>query len=179
MSDTSNSDTDRSVVEQHGLGSSDWPTSWAGHPTPGPEVVCSVAEALETGDEVIINDRSRPLTVTRFEEDRHSGVIGGSDYPYHVLWLRGNGTEYRLRWSHTCEYAPKLHTESELESGESYSVKHGERRPYTRATNSGTTVRWLCPEGVDADDLTEWVFFRSVDGLNGLETETGTDSERQ
>jgi hypothetical protein len=153
------------VADAFDLDEPDWKTSFSGFPIVEPEFVCSVAEALETGDEVIINDRSRPLTVTRFEEDRHTGVIGGSDYPYHVLWLRGNGTEYRMRWSHLCEHSPHLHTESDLESGESFSIKHGEPRPYTRATGQGTTVRWLCPAGVDKGDLTDWVIARSIECL--------------
>jgi len=146
-------------------------------------LVCAVAEALEPDDEVLVNGRSRPVTVLGFEEQPSPGVVSGSDYPYHMLWLRGNGTEYLLRWSHTGDYYPTLNTESELETYESYSVKHGEPRQATRATCEGETVRRLAVDGVGPDDLAEWAFQRSVDGLDEstidatAEWSTGGDAE--
>lgn len=169
------SGTDRSIVEEYGLDQPGWERSWNGTPRPDQQFVCSVVEALEPDDEVIINDRSRPLTVLGFEEQANPGVIKSTDYPYYIWWLRGNGTEYRLRWSHLGDYYPNLHTESELESGESYSVKHGEPRKYTRATGRGERVTWIRPVGVDEGDLSDWVFLRSVDGLNPRSQDTGTD----
>lgn len=172
---TTSNDIDHSIVEEHDLCGPDWSRTNNGFPKPEPEFVCSVAEALEAADEVIINGRSRALTVLGFEEQTSKGVISGSDYPYHILWLRGNGTEYRLRWSHTCEYLPRIHTESELEVRESWSIKHGELTDETLSTGPGERVLWLCPVDVDEHQLSEWVFFRSVDGLNECNIDTDTD----
>lgn len=175
MSDNDNptADTEHALVEEYGLDTPDWETSWHGVPRPDEEFVCSVAEALERDDEIIINGRSRPLTVLGFEEHRSHGVVSGSDWPYHILWLRGNGTEYRLRWSHLCEYYPRLHTDSQLETTESYSVKHGEPRKWTRATDSGERVHWICPVDVGRDELLDWAIFRSLDGVNDCAVEAG------
>jgi len=167
MSDTSKSGTERSLplVERFGLHNMEDDEWWDGTPRVSEEFVCGVAEVLEAGDEVILNDRSRSLEVLGFEEQTSDGYVSGSDWPYHVLWLRGNGTEYRLRWSHLCEHNPRLHTESELETRESYSVKHGEKRKRTIAETSGTRVHWICPVDVDRDELVDWVLSRSIEGL--------------
>ena len=138
-------------------------------------LVCAVAGALEADDEVLLNDRSRPLTVLGFEEDTSHGLVSGSDYPYYILWLRGNGTEYRLRWSHTGRYYPTLNTESELETTESYSIKHDEPRKMTRATSRGERVRQIAIPGVDDDDLSSWAFARNVDGLEESTLHTEAD----
>jgi len=135
----------------------------SGFPKVEPPFVCSVAEALKPGDKITINTRSRPIEVLGFEEELSGGVVSGSDYPYHLWWLRGNGTEYRLRWSHTCEYAPRLHTESELETVESYSVKHGDPRQTTIAKGGGERVRWISVVGVDDRNLSDWVLQRSIE----------------
>jgi hypothetical protein len=101
----SEGDTEYSIVEEHDLDEQYWvePT-WGQIRVDDESFVCSVAEALEPDDEVIVNGRSRPLTVLGFEEQTSNGAISGRDWPYHILWLRGNGTEYRLRWSHLCKY---------------------------------------------------------------------------
>lgn len=133
------------------------------------ENVCAVSDALRAGDEVLFNNRSRPIEVLGREVDRGSGLINGSDYPYRVVHLRGNGTEYRLRYSHTGDYYPHLHTESQLEAGESYSVKHGEPRPYVRATERGENVRNIDVVGVDDEDLTDWALSRNIEGLEEID----------
>lgn len=129
------------------------------------DFVCSVAEALEPDDEVILNGRARPLTVLGFEEQRNPGLIQNTDYPYYIQWLRGNGTEYRLRWSHTGDYYPYVQTESQLETRESYSVKHGEPRTKTVATDRGERVARISVVGVDDENLSDWALARLVDGL--------------
>ena len=144
----------------------------------GEDYVCAVADALEPDDEVYFNDRSRSLTVLGRSKDTGSGVIQGSDYPYNVVWLRGNGTEYRLRYSHTGRYYPSLHTESELEAGESFSIRHQEKRNYVRATTRGKTVRSISVEGVDDGELTDWALSRNLGGIEDLD-ESDTDADEQ
>jgi len=161
------SESDYTVVGEHPVDEQYWTDPAMGQIRAEPEFVCGVADALEPDDEVIINSRERTLTVLGFEEQLSPGVINASDYPYHILWLRGNGTEYRMRWSHLSEYYPNLHTESELETYESYSVKHGEPRKQTRSTTSGKRVRWLKPIDVDKEELPDWVLGRSIERLDG------------
>lgn len=132
------------------------------------DFVCSIADALETDDEIVVNDRTRSLTVLGFEEQPCPGLLGGSDYPYQILWLRGNGTEYRMRWSHLGEYYPRLHTESELQTTESYSVKHGEPRQKTRSTTCGKRVTRVSVVGVEDENLSTWALQRNLDGIQEI-----------
>ena len=90
--------------------------------------VCNVADALEADDKVLINARSRPITVLGRELETHPGVIESSFYPARIVGLRGNGTQYRLRYSHTGEYYPRLTTESQRKTRESFSIKRQEVR---------------------------------------------------
>lgn len=129
------------------------------------EYVCSIADALRSGDEVILNGRSRALTVLGRDEQPNPGVVKSTFYPARIVWLRGNGTEYRLRYSHSGEYWPRINTESELETEESYSIRHGEPKLQTRATEPGSYVRRILVEGVDEDDLSEWALTRNLRGL--------------
>lgn len=149
---------------------------WDGCPMVTDEFVCTIADALEPDDEVIINDRSRPVTVLGFEEQQNPGLLKSPDYPYHIVWLRGNGTEYRMRWSHRCEHSPTLHTESELETRESWSVKHEEKRQKTiPKSNTGEAVRWISVVAVDDDEIDEWAFARSIDGLEDYSLKADSD----
>ena len=134
------------------------------------DYLCAVADALRPDDEVFLNGRSRSVTVLGREEDMGHGVISGTDYPYKIVWLRGNGTEYRLRYSHLGDHYPHLHTESQLEARESYSIRHGEPRKYVQATCSGETVHRLSVKGVDEDDLTDWSLSRNLVWLEEDET---------
>lgn len=77
----------------------------------GEKWVCAIADTLQPGDEVMMNDRSRALTVT--DRDTQEGV--GDLYPFEQVWLEGNGTEYYLRYSHTHRYHPKLYSASEYD----------------------------------------------------------------
>lgn len=130
---------------------------------PAADVVCSVADALRSGDEVIINDRERALTVLGRDEDPSYGLLSGSDYPYRVVWLRGNGTEYRLRYSHTGRYFPRLNTDSELVTEESFAPAVGRPVKQTRATAIGERTRRIAVAGVESDRLTEWAMMRNLD----------------
>lgn len=159
----SSGEDDHTLVDEHDLDEPDWDHKrHGGYPDVDPSFVCEVAEALETGDEIIINDRSRPLEVLGFEEQRSSGVMKASDYPYHILWLRGNGTEYRLRWSHQCNHTPRLNSESELETRESYNYDTQQMENRTRATETGERVRWVCPVDIDESDLAQWALSRNL-----------------
>jgi len=165
--DTATDGTEQSIVDREGLDEPSFTQSWTcDNPKADGPFVCGVAEALEAGDEVIINDRSRPLEVLGFEEQRCRGFLGANDYPYHILWLRGNGTEYRLRWSHLCEYLPRLHTESQLETRESFCHRDREKYIQTTAKTSGTRVRWICPVDVDKSELSDWVLARSIRSID-------------
>lgn len=132
----------------------------------GEDFVCSVADALESGDKVIINNRQNALTVLGRDEDANHGFVSQPDYPYKIVWLRGNGTEYRLRYSHTGEYFPILHSESQLESRESFCHRCREEHVKTRATTGGRRVRILSIRGVDDDQLASWALARNIDGFS-------------
>lgn len=69
----------------------------------------ALASALQPGDTVIINDRSRALTVT--DRTVHDGC--GSTYPHHYVWLEGNGTEYILVHHDIDDYDPTLYSASD------------------------------------------------------------------
>lgn len=101
------------------------------------EWVCSIADRLSVGDEVLVNERSRPLTVTDRDIDRGSGP----DYPHKHVWLEGNGTEYRLRYSHTKLNIPVLHTRSNWTERE---LPNGGTKIETD-TKSGEDVKTLKP----------------------------------
>lgn len=124
------------------------------------EFVCSVADALQEGDEVRINGRSRPLTVLGREVESNPGVTRSTEYPYRIVWARGNGTEYRLRYSHTGDYYPGMHTESELEVRESFSIRDGEPVEELFATSRSETVRSIDVVGVDEEDMNDWILSR-------------------
>lgn len=142
--------------------------------------VCAVADALEAGDEVRVNDRSRAITVLGRDVDASHGFVRAPDYPYRIVWLRGNGTEYRLRYSHTAEYRPHLHTEGELTTREAFCYRCGERHPRTRATTSGERVRRISVADVPDGFLTDWAFRRNVECLDaGVGSDSPVDHGRE
>lgn len=126
------------------------------------DFICTIARALEPGDEVILNDRTRPLEVLGFEEQHNPGLINSPDYPYHIQWLRGNGTDYRLRWSHQGSTAPLLDSESQLRTRETYSPKHGEVTTKSVAKGRGEQIRRISVVGVEDNELTAWALDRLV-----------------
>lgn len=78
--------------------------------------VQETADSLTPGDQVVLNDRKRPLTVT----DRHTRAIqkayrrrrGDRDHQ-DVVELEGNGTTYHLLWHHGSDVGPMLYREAE------------------------------------------------------------------
>lgn len=133
------------------------------------DVVCMIADALRGGDRVILNGRSRPVEVLGREVEPDPGMVKTSDYPYRIVWLRGNGTEYRLRYSHIGEYYPHVHTESQLVTDEIFSLKYSEPRVQTRTTDRGERVRQILVDGVSRDELREWAFVRNIGGIEELD----------
>ena len=79
MSDTATTDGDDIAVSWH-----------------DEEFLCRVLRSLSTGDEIRVNERTRPITVVETGNliDGH-----GSDYPYYEVELEGNGTTYTIRVS--------------------------------------------------------------------------------
>lgn len=123
--------------------------------------VCAIADALRPGDRVLINDRSRPIEVILRELQHHSGVLKTTDYPYRIVWLQGNGTDYRLRYSHLGKYYPRLTTKSQRKTRESWSIRDQEMQTKTIVTERGRTVRRISVRGVD--DMSDFVLSRNVE----------------
>lgn len=135
--------------------------------------VCAVADALRQGDEVLLNDRSRPLTVMYREQDTGGGLTSGSDYPYHHVWLEGNGTTYRMRYSHTGNSYPMLHTDSQLRTVESRAP----HRPdvVVQADGTSKTVLTVSVVGVDDGALAAWALQRNIDLNDGTDSAMEVD----
>ncbi|MDL0127101.1 MULTISPECIES: hypothetical protein [Halobacterium] len=102
-----------------------------------PEWLTALAESLRKGDEVLVNNRSRPLTVT----ERTTSDGTGSTYPHHHVWMEGNGTEYILVHHSVREYEPKLYSASEW-SWRTYEEDHIDDELYFK-TGAGESVRSL------------------------------------
>jgi len=69
------------------------------------------ARSLNRGEQVVINDRDRALTMTdRFTQP---DLSPGSTGPYYIIELEGNGTTYHLLCWERAEVRPMLYTESE------------------------------------------------------------------
>jgi|AntDeeMetagen192_2_1112575.scaffolds.fasta_scaffold02134_4 hypothetical protein len=71
---------------------------------------------LEDGDEVLFNDRSRPLTVDGSHQRQRTTRMwrqrGGSKY-HTVVELTGNGTTYHLLCTPYSEHGPMLYQEAD------------------------------------------------------------------
>lgn len=74
------------------------------------------ARRLSDGEEVLLNDRTVPLTVTG-RHNRPNRSRTQIDL-YHVIELAGNGTEYHLLCWEDAAYGPMLYKESEWETVE-------------------------------------------------------------
>lgn len=131
------------------------------------ERVCGVADALQAGDEVYVGRRSRPLEVqTRETSKKYTpwGMNKGTDYPYRMVWLVGNGTRYRIRYSHLCEYYPRVLTSSEMRRDESH-FGNGEMLPNDSAKFE--RVRKLVPVSIETyEQLTDWVLGRNIEAVS-------------
>ena len=137
--------------------------SWETEVTFSEQFVCALADALREGDEVILNERQRPITVLGREID-DGGFVAASDYPYKHVHLRGNGTEYRMRYSHTGEYYPTVCTESEL------ITEQYQGEPRTRSkTGAGRQVKRIEVVGVENRELAHWGIQRNISGVEDVE----------
>jgi hypothetical protein len=98
--------------------------------------VQEIANSLSDGDEVLIDDRSRPLTVTgRHKRAREKVYHYHADDHYKIVELEGNNTSYHLLWTHGSDSKPMLYKRSEWDIEEDWT---GEERPqYNR---SGTRI---------------------------------------
>jgi hypothetical protein len=74
-----------------------------------------VADSLEEGQKVLLNDRSRPLEVVGRREKQITKSYrkrNGRGY-YDIVVLEGNGTVYHLLWQHGSGIEPMLRKQSE------------------------------------------------------------------
>jgi len=92
---------------------------------------------LEKGDDVVFNDRQRPLTVTgshqRQRTTRNWRQHGGSKYNK-IIELSGNGTEYHLICTSHSKHGPMLYQKSDWDDDKTDKLgnsprysRHGER----------------------------------------------------
>lgn len=136
--------------------------------------MCSVADALREEDEVLVGQRKRPLTVVEREQDLGLTLMGQSpDYPYEHIWLEGNGTRYRIRYSHTGEHHPFLYTRSQLQVATS-NFQHPDfddnflvsQEPslIPKSGERSERVRSLLPVEVESgEDLIDFVLSRNIE----------------
>ena len=103
------------------------------------------ADGLDEGDKVLLNDRSRPLTVTGRHEKpvtkTHRRHARKRDH-YDIVEMEGNGTNYHLLYRYGSGVGPILRKESEWteveENGETrYEYRSGTRIKSIEVTNGG------------------------------------------
>lgn len=134
-----------------------------------PERICGIADVLQPGDRIYVGERSRPLEVQTVEVEG-GPLTGSTDYPYHVVWFFGNGTRYRLRYSHRATNFPHLDTVSDLH----LRNKNHPKRQTQWVKNSGAqsdVIDRLWPVMVDEmHDLADWVLSRTFQqpGIDGV-----------
>jgi hypothetical protein len=76
-------------------------------------VLNSRANNLAPGDEVFVNELSRPLEVTGRHRQRVDMRTRSRDDYHYIVELEGFGTEYHLLWDHGSGVAPMLYRKSE------------------------------------------------------------------
>jgi len=92
---------------------------------------------LEKDEEVVFNDRQRPLTVTGSHQRQRTTRLwrerGGSKY-HTIIELAGNGTEYHLLCTPHIETGPMLYKEADWDDDKTDKLgnsprysRHGER----------------------------------------------------
>lgn len=89
------------------------------------------ARLLRTGDEVLFNDRNRPLTVVGQHQRRNSSTRYRDVADYHtVVELEGNGTVYHLLCTPGSSSGPMLYKEADWD--ENKSGDYGQSPRYSR-----------------------------------------------
>lgn len=83
---------------------------------------------LSEGDEVLFNDRRRPLTVVGTHERKNYNAYYGDEW-YRVVRLEGNGTEYHLLCLRGAEYGPMLYKEADWDDE---TNEYGQSPVYSR-----------------------------------------------
>jgi hypothetical protein len=97
--------------------------------------------ALSDGDEVLINDRARTLTVfdqhQRKNQSRLRGRRGIAEH-HTIIELEGNGTEYHLLCTPGSSLGPMLYKESEWDDDK--TDKFGNSPKYSRSGERVTAL---------------------------------------
>ena len=127
------------------------------------ERVCSIADALRPGDMVYIGHRKRPIEVQTREIQTQNSFLRSPDYPYRVVWLVGNGTRYRLRYSNRCENSPWIHSMSDLRWRDNETHPYRESKWILKRNATSERVRRIWPAAVESkDELADWVLSRNM-----------------
>lgn len=122
-----------------------------------------ILDALQPGDEVYIGCRKQTLEVQTCDRDAGS-PLSGTDHPYRVVWLTGNGTRYRIRYSQQSDAWPHLHTRGDLRWAYEDHPRREARWLPTRDGDSEPVYR-IWPAAVNTtDDLADWVISRTIEG---------------
>ncbi len=164
------SNSQYSIVEEHGISlteeNSTFDVDEDEIPIVSEDFVCSVAESLEIGYKITINNKDIKFEVIKAEKKEEDGILDDSDYPYYIWWLNGNGKKYRLSWSSKRYYYPTLCPIDKLKTIEKYSPKYDETIVKTIISDDeGETVHWICPEKIERDNLSNWVLMRNIQYL--------------
>jgi hypothetical protein len=101
----------------------------------------TTALGLEDDDEILINDRSRPLVVDGRHKRQQQTLAWRrrNESKYHtVIELVGNGTKYHLLCTGDSDIRPILYKESDWDDHETNKI--GERPRYSRAGERVTSI---------------------------------------
>lgn len=135
MSD--NTAGDRDEVQHEEIPDIDYNDSWEVKQEAGLDYDRQVAieqkcEALEVGDEVLINNRQRALTVVPFDEVEGLMQMAVGE----TVFLKGNGTEYRLKFGRDL---PSL-DRGDFSDQDTLRSSASSPTPTTRSSSSQTAV---------------------------------------
>lgn len=99
---------------------------------------------LDAGDEVLFNDRARPLTVDGSHERQRTtrNWRQREESKYHtVVELTGNGTEYHSLCTSYSKFGPMLYKEADWDDGK--TDKRGQSPAYSRMGERVTDMEVL------------------------------------
>lgn len=108
---------------------------------------------LEEGQEVLFNDRSRPLTVIGKHSRQNTSKTRRrrGEAKYHtVVRLEGNGTEYHLLCTSGSTHGPILYKEGDWDENESDKLGNSPR--YSRGGERIESIEVVGAEDVDAGE---------------------------